>query len=72
MTVLGYAATQGGKKQGAKWVVRCDCGNHEFRSHIIRWLGTEAPDMCRECRTRIYRMRGETFPKEPAKRATAP
>ena len=70
MTLVGYAAEQGSKKQNAKWVARCDCGNYEYRTRVIRWLGTEAPDMCRECRTRAYKLRGEWAPRSPAERAT--
>ena len=70
MVVIGYAADQGSKKQGARWVVRCDCGNLEHRSAIIRWLGTDADDMCRECRTRAYKLRGGRFLASLAKRAT--
>ena len=73
MVILGYAADQGAeRKASARWVARCDCGNHEYRTRIFRWLGTEAPDMCRECRTRIYKIRGKFYPSDPAKRSTAP
>lgn len=73
MLILGYAAEQSAlRNTGARWVARCDCGNQEYRSRILRWLGTDAPDMCRECRNRIYKMRGEFFQREPAMRATAP
>ncbi len=70
MTVLGYAADQGESRDSARWVARCDCGNHEYRSRIFRWLGTQAPDMCRECRNRAYKLRGEWNHREPAVRAT--
>lgn len=71
MTVLGYAAEQGSKTK-TRWVVRCDCGNFEHRKRILRWLGTEAPDMCAECKTRSYKIGGSySAPRAPAKRATA-
>ena len=70
VVVLGYAAEQLDKHSSARWVVRCDCGNHEYRSRILRWIGTKADDMCRECRTRIYKLRGEWAPREKAERAT--
>jgi hypothetical protein len=57
MVILGYAADQGSGKT-ARWVVRCDCGNHEHRVRIFRWLGTVAPDMCRECECRAFKLRG--------------
>jgi len=73
MTILGYAADQGKDNgQAAKWVTRCDCGNHEYRSRIFRWVGTQAPDMCRECRNRAYKLRGEWNQRDPAVRATVP
>jgi hypothetical protein len=64
-TVIGYAADQN-KNKPAKWVVRCDCGNYEHRSRILRWLFTEAPDMCVECRLREYLTKGYSLPREPA------
>lgn len=70
LIVIGYSAEQGSKKQQAKWVVRCDCGNYEHRTRIFRWIGTKAPDMCRECAKRTYILKGETWPREPAKRKT--
>ncbi len=71
LTIIGYAADQpAGKHKPARWVVRCDCGNYEHRSSILRWLGTDAPDMCLECRKRTYITKGEYSPREPAKRAT--
>ena len=54
LTVLGYAKLQGSKGQQAKWVVRCDCGNYEQRTRILRWLGTDVDDMCSECRNREH------------------
>lgn len=30
------------------WVVRCDCGRYEFRSHLFRWA-KKANDMCEVC-----------------------
>jgi hypothetical protein len=72
MTVLGYAAEQGAKGQGARWVVRCDCGNQEYRGRVFRWLGTAAPDMCRECQNRAYKLRGEWSPRDPAVCKTSP
>ena len=71
MVVFGYAAVQPERKnKKAAWVVRCDCGNFEHRSSILRWLGTDAPDMCTECRNREFKTRGEFFPREKAKRET--
>lgn len=67
MVVVGYAADQFASKQ-AKWVVRCDCGNFEHRTRILRWLGTQAPDMCRECRNRAFKLRGEWNPRDKALR----
>ena len=72
MAVVGYAADQGSQKQSARWVVRCDCGNYEHRTQVFRWLGTASPDMCRECRNRAYKLRGEWNSRGPAERATAP
>jgi hypothetical protein len=72
MTVIGYAADQGAKKGHARYVARCDCGNYEWRVKILRWFGTAAPDMCRECRNRAYKLRGEWNQREPAARATVP
>lgn len=68
MVIIGYADYQGSKKQGARWVVRCDCGNYEHRAKVLRWLGTDAPDMCRECRTRTYKLRGEWASRDKAAR----
>jgi hypothetical protein len=70
MVVIGYAKEQGSAKQAAKWVCRCDCGNFEVRSAIKRWLGTDSPDMCLECRKRTWLTKGEYSPREPAKRST--
>ena len=72
MVIVGYAADQGSQNQSARWVVRCDCGNYEHRTRVLRWLGTAAPDMCRECRNRAYKLRGEWNQRGPAMRATAP
>lgn len=70
MTVIGYAADQGIGDGAAKWVARCDCGNYEHRKRIFRWLGTKAPDMCRECRNRTFKLRGEYMPRDSAVRLT--
>lgn len=71
MTVIGYAADQeAGSTNPAKWVVRCDCGNYEHRVRIFRWLGTDAMDMCRECRNRTYKMRGNWTQRDKAARET--
>lgn len=71
LTVVGYAAEQG-TAQLTKWVVRCDCGNYEIRTRILRWLGTEADDMCSECRNRRHKIKQgeEHWSREPAKRKT--
>jgi hypothetical protein len=71
MTIIGHAADQPGDDKPARWVVRCDCGNHEHRTKVLRWLGTNAPDMCVECRTRVYKLKGEWNQRDPATRATA-
>ena len=70
MVIVGYAAQQGAGG-GAKWVVRCDCGRYEHRTRIMRWLGTDATDLCRECHHRTYKMFGCWMPREKAARATA-
>lgn len=75
LTVMGYAADQGDAKDGpAKWVVRCDCGNYEHRTRILRWLGTAAADCCRECWHRQHKLRGgkHAAPLPKATRSTAP
>lgn len=66
LVVVGYAAKQGSKSKPAKWVVRCDCGNYEHRSSILRWLGTNALDMCIECRKRVYITKGQWADPQPA------
>lgn len=63
LTVVGYAKEQNSRKP-AKWVVRCDCGNFEHRSSILRWLGTDARDMCLECRKRTFLTHGEWSSRE--------
>lgn len=74
MTVVGYAADQGSQNNSARWVVRCDCGNLEHRTKILRWLGTDAMDMCRECYLRAYKLKqgADVMPREKAERRTAP
>lgn len=67
MVVIGYAADQGTGCNGARWVTRCDCGNFEHRSKVFRWLGTKAPDMCRECRNRAYKLRGGAWVESATK-----
>ena len=70
MVIVGYAADQGGGKS-AKWVVRCDCGRYEHRTRVIRWLGTDANDFCRECQRRAFLLQGGRTPSPaPAQRAT--
>lgn len=59
MVVVGYAKHQNPKAPG-KWVVRCDCGNFEHRTKILRWLGTEGPDECQECRLRYWKIHGRS------------
>jgi hypothetical protein len=57
-TVIGYSAIQSsGKGASGRWVCRCDCGNYEARSHILRWLGTSGDDHCRECEKRRIALR---------------
>lgn len=70
LQVIGYAKEQTeSKSKPARWVVRCDCGNYEHRTRIFRWLGTDAVDMCLECRLRTYKSNGNySPPKEPAAR----
>jgi len=71
MVVVGYAAEQSdSKKKSARWVVRCDCGRYEHRTSILRWLGTDALDMCRLCQHRTYKIKGEWQPRKPATRET--
>jgi hypothetical protein len=72
MKVIGYAADQGSERQGARFVVRCDCGAFEYRRSILRWLGTKAPDMCRECRVRKYITHGQWYSHVPAERVKFP
>jgi hypothetical protein len=55
-----------------KWVVRCDCGKYEHRTKILRWLGTDATDLCRECRRRTRILFRWWRPGEKATRATVP
>lgn len=54
MTVIGYAAKQGSQNKSARWVVRCDCGNYEQRSGILRWLSKPEGDECGECHKRAF------------------
>lgn len=68
MTIYGYAADQGGGVS-AKWVARCDCGNYEHRTRILRWLHTQADDMCAECLVRRKLTHGIGDAAQPAKRA---
>lgn len=72
MVIFGYSADQPkGKNAKASWVVRCDCGNFETRTQILRWLGTSAPDMCRECRNRAFLTNEKSiFSREKAARET--
>lgn len=70
LTVVGYADPQPNRASGAAWVVRCDCGNYEHRSRILRWIGTQAHDMCSECRVRHYKSKGDWSPREKAHRST--
>ena len=67
MVIVGYAAEQGAGCS-AKWVVRCDCGKYEHRTKILRWLGTDATDLCRECRHRTHKLFGWWRPSEKATR----
>lgn len=69
LIIMGYAAQQGAKEQQAKWVVRCDCGNFEHRTRILRWLNTQADDMCTECQRRRYVTRGPHPAQPKAERA---
>lgn len=68
LTIMGYAADQGVKSQQAKWVVRCACGNYEHRTRILRWLHTQADDMCIECQKRKYITRKSETDAPPAER----
>lgn len=70
LTVIGIHDAEKSSKKGAAWVVRCDCGNYETRSTILRWLGTHAPDMCLECRARVWKKFGQWSPSVKAKRDT--
>ena len=69
MVIVGYAAEQGAGLS-TKWVVRCDCGNYEHRTKILRWLGTDATDLCRECQHRAYKLFGFCSSRDKAKRVT--
>ena len=62
LTVLGYAAEQpaGCARAPSMWVVRCDCGNHEHRRKVQRWLRVQADDRCAECAKRSFLLRGKT------------
>lgn len=68
LTIIGYAAEQGARTKGAKWVVRCDCGRYEHRTSILRWLGTQADDCCRECHSRQHKLSGYVPSKPPSER----
>lgn len=70
MTIIGCAQRAKGKNGKSRWVVRCDCGNFEHRTGILRWIGTEAEDMCFECRKRKFIINGKSSSKTPAKRNT--
>lgn len=54
MTLFGFAGD-------GKWVARCDCGNYEYRSRIVRWLSLDGPDACRPCRTKHYVFHGKSL-----------
>lgn len=54
MKVIGYAANQGSQNKSARWVVRCDCGNYEQRTGILRWLSKPEGDQCCECHKRQW------------------
>lgn len=70
MVILGYAAEQG-HSNSARWVARCDCGNYEYRTRIMRWLGTDSDDFCHECQKRRFLLRsGKLIWPEKAKRKT--
>lgn len=69
MTVLGYAGKTEAKHCKARWVVRCDCGNYEHRTQILRWIGTDADDACVECRARLW-SKGARHNPEGATRKT--
>lgn len=65
LVVIGYAKDQGSQKQSAKWVCRCDCGNFEHRTRILRWLGTADTNMCQECQKRSFLKRQTREPAKP-------
>ncbi len=67
LTVIGYSAEQNPKKN-ARWVCRCDCGNYVTRTSILRWLGTQANDECRECHKRRHLKQGYVDPSPKAVR----
>lgn len=69
MTVVGYSEKQPSGDKPAAWVARCDCGNFEHRTKILRWLGTDAQDMCTECRNREFLTKGSSFDREKANRS---
>lgn len=61
MTALyWYKPTHSGKS--SVWVVRCDCGRFEFRSHLLKWE-KKANDMCEVC-TRELEMQAGPNSKE--------
>ena len=74
LTVVGYSAKQppASSGKGAKWVVRCDCGNYEERTRILRWLGTDATDMCVECCVRAKKKAPWVQHRPPAARPFTP
>lgn len=53
LTVIGLAAVQTGKaargKGNKRWVVRCDCGDYEFRKAKSIVAADEQDRMCKRC-----------------------
>lgn len=75
-TVVGFGVQDGSRRSGNKnacWVVRCDCGNYEHRTRVLRWLSTECDDMCIECAHRKAKIKTDFSnpPAPPSRRGTA-
>ena len=60
MVCIGYSDVneQKSQKASAKWVVRCDCGNYEHRTRIIRRLASGFDDQCQGRSKRMYLTKG--------------
>lgn len=48
-TVIGYLGS-GSKRNAARWLVRCVCGNYEVRrTRVIKKPSVHREDRCKEC-----------------------